>query len=81
MHLAASVAVKDVETAEALTKTIADGLAQAKTMFSMASKEREDIGPAMSLLDAIKVRREGDTINIEGELTEELLDKLHRSGS
>jgi hypothetical protein len=81
MHLAAAVAIKDVETAEALTKTITDGLAQAKTMLSMAAKDREDLGPAISLLDAIKIRREGDTINIEGELTEELLDKLHRAGS
>jgi hypothetical protein len=81
MHLTAAVAVKDVETAEALTKTITDGLAQAKTMLSMAAKDREDLGPAISLLEAIKIRREGDTISIEGELTEDLLDKLHRSGS
>jgi hypothetical protein len=81
MHLAAAVAVKDVETAETLTKTITDALAQAKTMLSMAAKDREDLGPAISVLDAIKIRREGDTINIEGELTEDLLDKLHRAGS
>jgi len=81
MHLAAAVAVKDVETAETLTKTITDALAQAKTMLSMAAKDREDLGPAISLLEAIKIRREGDTITIEGELTEDLLDKLHRPGS
>jgi hypothetical protein len=81
MHLAAAVAVKDVETAETLTKTITDGMAQVKTMLSMAAKNREDLAPAISLLEAIKIRREGDTINIEGDLTEDLLDKLHRSGS
>ena len=81
MHLAAAVAVKDVDTAETLTKTITDALAQAKTMLSMAAKDREDLGPAIALLEAIKIRREGDTINIEGDLTEDLLDKLHRAGS
>jgi hypothetical protein len=81
MHLAAAVAIKDVDTAEALTKTITDALTQAKTMLSMAAKNRDDLGPAMSLLEVIKIRREGDTINIEGELTEDLIDKLHRSGS
>jgi hypothetical protein len=81
MHLAAAVAVKDVETAETLTKTITDGLAQAKTMLSMAAKDHEDLGPVISLLEASKIRREGDTINIEGDITEEFLNKLHRSGS
>jgi hypothetical protein len=75
MHLAVSVTAKGTDAAEQLAKTVTEGIAQGKKTVSLMSHRQKELAPMVSLLGAVKVTRDGDTVNILANLTPDMVAK------
>jgi hypothetical protein len=75
LHLTVAVTAKNADAARQLENTVTEGVAQAKSTVSLMSHRQKELAPVVSFLGAVKVTREGDTVNIRGDLTQDTLTK------
>jgi hypothetical protein len=75
VHLNVVVTARDADAARQLAKTVTNRLAQAESALSLMSHRQKELAPVVSLLGAVKVTREGDAVNIRGDLTQNALTK------
>jgi hypothetical protein len=75
VHLSVAVTAKDADAARQLANTVTEGVARAKSTVSLMSHRQKELAPVVSLLGTVKVTREGYTVNIRGDLTQDTLAK------
>jgi hypothetical protein len=75
VQLAVTLATKSPEAAEQLAKSMTEGLAQGKRQMSLLSRRQKELEPIALVLGAVQVTRDGDTVNIMGNLTKDMLAK------
>jgi hypothetical protein len=74
-----SIAMDTSEAAGKIAQGLSGFLAQYKTMAALGGANQKELAPLFSLMEAIKVRHEGDTVTISGEVTSQMIDDLNRS--
>jgi hypothetical protein len=83
LHLAATVALMDAPAAEQFAKTVTERIRQAKSMMLMLSHRQKELAFLVPLLDALKVSCRGDTVRIQGDISQDALatPSQRRTGS
>jgi hypothetical protein len=76
IHLGATITLKNKNATEAMAKAITDGMAQVRALLSTAPKDAASIWAMISFWETLKVARQDRTIEVRGEVTENMLGEM-----
>jgi hypothetical protein len=75
IKLLINVLAKSAGGAKELAGEVTEGLNNAKGLLAFAASEKKELGPAVSILDSIKVLTEGNKITVKSEVSEDVIEK------
>lgn len=79
VSLKASVNATGDDAAKALTKDIEGGLESARGVIALVADNRPELKPVGEFLDSLKLKSEGTTLRLEGNLSGSVIEKLMKA--
>jgi hypothetical protein len=75
IQLLINVLAKSSEGAKDLASEMTDGLNNAKGLLALAASDKKELGPAVGILESIKVGTDGKKITVKSEVPEDVIEK------
>lgn len=76
IKLSFNLAAKDETAAKDVAKQIDEGLGQVKAFAGIMAAQNKQLAPVIDVLGTLKVEAKGTSINLKGEVSKDIIDKL-----
>jgi len=70
------MAAKDENSAKDVAKKLDEGLGQVKAFAGIMAAQNKPLAPVVDILGTFKVEAKGSTVNVKGEVSKDIIDKL-----